>query len=216
MSDSRVLSCNVSLPKYFETPTGTILTGIFKTPVEGRVTVSRLNLAGDQQADLSVHGGRQKAVYAYPAEHYEPWRGELAGMELPYGMFGENLTVTGLFEHAVRIGDRLRIGTALFQVSQPRMPCFKLAAKFGRNDIIKRMWASGRSGFYLSVVEEGELGAGDPIEYTPYKGESATIEELLLAFRGDESHADSARRALAAPDLPPFWREELIQRYGRL
>ena len=130
-------------------------TGIFKTPINGRVRVRTLNLEGDRQADLSVHGGPDKAIYAYPSEHYDYWRGEFPDMELHWGMFGENLTTSGLLEGAVNVGDQFRIGSAITMVTQPRVPCYKLAAKFGREDIVKRFLASGRSGFYLKVMQEG-------------------------------------------------------------
>ena len=142
----------------------TVRTSIFKTPVDRRLRVTTLNLEGDQQSDLSVHGGVDKAVYAYPSEHYAYWRQELPQMDLPWGVFGENLTTEGLLEEDVRIGDRLRVGSAEFVVTQPRMPCYKLGIRFGRPDIVKRFLQSGRTGFYLAVTREGEVGAGDAIE----------------------------------------------------
>ncbi len=155
----KVISVNVGLPRNVPYRGRSISTGIFKEPVEGRVKVQRLNVEGDRQADLSVHGGIEKAVYAYPSEHYEFWKGELPEMDLPWGMFGENLTTEGLLEDKVNIGDKLKVGTALFIVTQPRMPCYKLGIKFGRNDIIKRFLKSGRTGFYFSVLDEGEVSA---------------------------------------------------------
>jgi MOSC domain-containing protein YiiM len=160
----KVISVNVGLPRTVAWKGQVVTTGIFKAPVDGRVPVRTLNLDGDRQADLSVHGGPNKAIYAYPSEHYDFWRSELPGMELPWGMFGENFTTEGLLEQAVNIGDQFRLGSAVAMVTQPRVPCYKLAAKFGREDIIKRFLASGRSGFYLKVVQEGEVGAGDRIE----------------------------------------------------
>lgn len=151
----RIISVNVGLPHKVPYRGRSISTGIYKEPVEGRIKVHRLNLAGDRQADLSVHGGIEKTVYAYPSEHYEFWKGELPEMDLPWGMFGENLTTEGLLEDKVNIGDKLKIGTALFMVTQPRMPCYKLGIKFGRNDIIKRFLRSSRTGFYFSVLDEG-------------------------------------------------------------
>src|SRR5919109_1030211 len=152
----KILSVNVSLPKEIDFDRQKVTTGIFKEPVEGRVMMRTLNLDGDRQADLSVHGGPEKAVYVYPSEHYEFWKRELPDMELPWGMFGENLTTTGLFETEVNIGDRFRVGAAEVMVTQPRMPCYKLGIRFGRVDIIKRFLISERSGFYLSVLKEGE------------------------------------------------------------
>ncbi|HXI38729.1 MAG TPA: MOSC domain-containing protein [Bryobacteraceae bacterium] len=179
MAEARVVSVNVGQPRETGFHGGTVLTGIFKAPVAGPVRVHRLNLAGDRQADLAVHGGADKAVYCYPAEHYAYWAKELPEMELIWGMFGENLTTKGLSEESVHVGDRLRIGSAVFQVTQPRMPCYKLGIRFGRNDIIRTFWASGRSGFYVSVVAEGELSAGDRIERLVTITDRVSIAEAL-------------------------------------
>lgn len=160
----RILSVNVGLPRLVEYNGEPVSTAIFKDRVEGPVKVGSVNLEGDRQADLSVHGGYYKAVYAYPSEHYPFWRAEYPDMELPYGMFGENLTTEGLTEADVNTGDRLRIGTAEFLVTQPRLPCFKLGIRFGRVDIIKRFFKSGLSGFYLAIDKTGELQKGDAIE----------------------------------------------------
>src|SRR2546422_1111927 len=163
----RVVSVNVGLPREVAWKGRSVSTGIFKEPVQGRVMLRRLNLDGDRQADLSVHGGADKAVYAYPAEHYNYWRDELAGMEMPFGpvgMFGENFTTEGLIEDAVNIGDRFRIGSAEVVATQPRMPCYKLGVKFGRMDIVRRFLASSRPGIYFKVSQEGEVEAGDSIE----------------------------------------------------
>lgn len=143
----------------------------------GRVRVDRLNIEGDRQSDLTVHGGVQKAVYVYPSEHYEFWRKELPDFELPSGAFGENLTTTGLAEDDVHIGDRFAIGSAEFVVTQPRMPCFKLTIRFGRADMIKRFYRSGRSGFYLAVAKEGEIGAGDEITLLSRDDDAITVAE---------------------------------------
>jgi len=160
----KVLSVNVGLPRLVEYRGEPVATGIFKEPVVGRIRVNELNLEGDRQADLRVHGGYYKAVYVYPSEHYEFWKREFPEMELPFGIFGENLTTTGLMEKDVFVGDRLGIGTAEFIVTQPRQPCFKLGIRFGRVDIIKRFAKSGRSGFYLSIEKTGELEAGNTVE----------------------------------------------------
>jgi len=160
----KVLSVNVGLPRLVEYRGEPVATGIFKEPVVGRIRVNELNLEGDRQADLRVHGGYYKAVYVYPSEHYEFWKREFPEMELPFGIFGENLTTTGLLEKDVFAGDRLGIGTAEFIVTQPRQPCFKLGIRFGRVDIIKRFAKSGRSGFYLSIEKTGELEAGNTVE----------------------------------------------------
>jgi MOSC domain-containing protein YiiM len=204
----KLVSLNVGRPRMLETPRGPILTSIWKSPVEGRVWVKRFNVAGDQQADLRVHGGENKAVYLYPGEHYAFWRDELPGMDLPPGMFGENLTTEGIDEHEVQIGDCFRIGTAVFQVTQPRMPCFKLGLKFGRSDMVKRFWRSGRSGIYFSIVEEGELAAGDAIIPVSRVADGITIAELVRLYRDPEPDPDRIRVALSAP-LAGSWKTEL-------
>ena len=161
----KVLSVNVGLPRIVEYNGEPVATGIYKESVgDARIAVNDFNLGGDAQADLRVHGGYSKAVYLYPAEHYKFWRTEFPEMELPFGMFGENLTTEGVLEKDVGIGDKFRIGTAEFLVTEPRQPCFKLGIRFGRTDIIKRFAKSGRSGFYVAIAKAGELGAGDEIE----------------------------------------------------
>jgi MOSC domain-containing protein YiiM len=177
-SNLKLISVNVGLPRDVVWKGKTVTTGIFKEPVEGRVMMRRLNLDGDRQADLSVHGGLSKAVYAYPAEHYDYWRKELPDMNLPWVMFGENLTTEGLLENAVHIGDRFRIGTTEVMVTEPRMPCYKLGIKFGRDDIIKRFLASGRTGFYFAVLQEGEVGAGDAIELISRDKNNVTVADI--------------------------------------
>jgi MOSC domain-containing protein YiiM len=153
-----------------------VATAIFKSPVGGKVAVGQFNLEGDRQADLSVHGGWDKSVYVYPSEHYEYWRQELPDSDLPWGVFGENLTTAGLNEKEVYPGDKLLIGTAEFEVTIPRFPCYKLGIRFGRKDILRRFMKSGRSGFYLAVVRTGELEAGDPIEFISSKQEPSIAE----------------------------------------
>ena len=175
----KVLSVNVGLPRLVEYRGEPIATGIFKEPVVGLVKVGELNLEGDRQADLRVHGGFYKAVYIYPSEHYAFWREELPEMDLPFGVFGENLTTTGLTEEDVFVGDRLRIGTAQFIVTQPRQPCFKLGIRFGRVDIIKRFAKSGRSGFYLAIEKTGELAAGDAIEILAREQNEISIADVV-------------------------------------
>jgi MOSC domain-containing protein YiiM len=174
----KILSVNVGLPRLVGYNGGPVSTAIFKDPVEGVVSVNSLNLEGDRQADLSVHGGYYKAVYCYPSEHYPFWRFEYPDMELPYGMFGENLTIEGLTEADVHVGDRLRIGTAEFLVTQPRLPCFKLGIRFGRADIIKRFFKSGLSGFYLSIEKTGELRKGNEIEIVCRNEEGESIAAI--------------------------------------
>jgi MOSC domain-containing protein YiiM len=201
----KVISVNVGLPR--EVPVGDrlVATGIFKEPVAGPVRVRTLNLDGDRQADLSVHGGVDKAVYVYPSEHYPFWRGEL-GRDLNWAAFGENLTVEGLLEENVSVGDRLEIGTALFEVTQPRLPCFKLAAKFERDDIIKRFLESRRSGFYLRVLREGILEAGVAIDLIQSESTRVTIRELVDLYINKNPEREQIERVLSARGLSASWR----------
>ena len=157
MNRPRVISINVGVPRAVEWRGERLMTAIFKSPIPGPVTVRSLNIDGDGQADPTVHGGARKAVYAYPSEHYDFWRGELPLADLGFGAFGENLTTEGLLETGIAPGDTLEIGTALFEVTVPRMPCFKLGIRFERADMVKRFWQSRRCGFYLSVAREGEI-----------------------------------------------------------
>jgi MOSC domain-containing protein YiiM len=189
-----------------------VRTSIWKEPVDGPVRVSTLNLEGDQQSDLSVHGGKDKAVYVYPREHYEYWKRELPGQELPWGAFGENLTTAGLLEPDVRIGDRLRMGSAEFLVTQPRMPCFKLGVRFGRDDMVKRFLRSGRSGFYLAVLREGEVTRGDPIEFAGRDDHGVTVADIAALYARDMDNEDLLRRAVAVPALPESWKEYFRER----
>jgi MOSC domain-containing protein YiiM len=209
-----LVSVNVGLPRDVEWEGKRIRTSIWKDPVEGRVRVGKLNLEGDQQSDLKVHGGVDKAIYAYPSEHYAYWRRELPGMELPWGTFGENLTTQGLREATVRIGDRLRIGSAELLVTQPRMPCFKLGIRFGRADIVKRFLKSARTGFYLAVLAEGEIAAGDPIDWQPEREHGVTVSDIVALYTGASANQELLRRAIAAPALPQGWRDTLRKRLG--
>jgi len=177
----RLVSINVGLPQQIEWRGELVTTAIFKEPVSGPVAVRALNIDGDRQADLRVHGGERKAVYAYPSEHYAYWRRELPDAELPPGAFGENLTVAGLLEAEVGPGDVIEIGTAAFTVTVPRMPCYKLGLRFGRLDMVKRFWRSRRSGFYLSVTREGTIVAGDAIRLTRLSADRPSIEMLFTA-----------------------------------
>jgi MOSC domain-containing protein YiiM len=192
-----------------------VLTSIFKSPVSGRVPIRRHNLAGDQQSDLSVHGGCAKAVYAYPYEHYEFWRAGLPGVELQPANFGENLTVEGLLEQDVHVGDRLRVGYTHLVVSQPRMPCFKLGIRFGRADLVKRFLDSRRSGFYLSVAVEGDVGAGDAIEILDRHPAGVSIPELLRMYLEEAVDTDRLREAIAIPALSEAWRTDFRKRLAR-
>jgi MOSC domain-containing protein YiiM len=179
--ERRVISVNVAHVRTFAWRGRTVDTGIFKEPVIGPVAVGRLGFAGDMQADLRVHGGPRKAVYVYPVEHYAFWHAEFPGRELRPGAFGENLTTAGVLEADVRQGDRLQIGTAVFEVTTPRLPCFKLALKFEEPGMIERFFAAGRSGFYLSVVQDGTIEAGAPIELSPRTPPGETIADVFRA-----------------------------------
>ena len=190
----------------------TVRTSIFKQPVPGRVHVARLNIEGDEQSDLSVHGGPDKAVYAYPAEHYTAWRRELPNADLPWGAFGENLTTEGLLENQVSIGDRYRIGTTELVVTQPRAPCYKLGVRFGRPDMVKLFHESGRSGFYLAVAREGELGAGDTIERVAQDGGGLTVADVVRLYAADAADQALLQRASRHPALPASWRDYFRQR----
>lgn len=205
----KVISVNVSLPRPIQLRGGEVLTGIYKEPASGRVRVRRHNLDGDAQADLRVHGGEHKAVYAYPLEHYAHWERELGRTGLTPGAFGENLTTNGLLETEVCIGDVLRIGTTVLQVTHPRVPCAKLAHKFARPQLIREFLHSGRSGFYLRVVEEGELGACDEVEFVRRDPHQVTVRELLGLTDLNEIDLTLAARAVQVEALPPSWRKDV-------
>jgi MOSC domain-containing protein YiiM len=213
----RLISVNVAQPRLVEWKDGLVETGIFKQPVAGTVRVRRTNLDGDRQADLSVHGGVDKAVYGYPSEHYPVWRAELGRDDLGWGMFGENLTTEGLDESGARIGDVFAIGTALLEVSQPRLPCFKLGLKFGRPDMVKRFLKSGRLGFYFRVRREGTLAAGDGIaRIAPADPDAPTIAELAALEANGRKDRALLERAARTAALTESWRREYTQRLVRL
>ena len=203
----KALSVNVGLPREVEYNGKTVTTSIFKSPVSGRARITTLNVEGDRQSDLSVHGGIDKAVYVYPSEHYAFWREELPGTTLPWGVFGENITTEGLLEPAVYIGDRLRIGTAEFAVTQPRLPCFKLGIRFNRPDMPKRFLQSGRTGFYLSVSKEGDVAAGDAITILARDRHAISVPDIVGLYTADKSNQDLLRRVTVLPGLPENWRE---------
>jgi MOSC domain-containing protein YiiM len=206
----RLVSINVGLPREVSWQGGTVTTGIFKQPVAGRVRVRQLNLDGDRQADLDVHGGPSKAVYVYPSEHYPYWRDKFPDLDMPWGMFGENFTLEGVLEYQVNIGDRLRIGRAEFMVTEPRMPCYKLGIKFGRKDIIPRFLKSRRSGFYLAVLEEGEVGAGDAVRLVSKAERSVTVTDIVRIYDDRRNRdLDLIHRAIETPALPDDWRNYL-------
>jgi MOSC domain-containing protein YiiM len=202
----KILSVNVGLPRQISWQGKLVTTGIFKEPVKGPVMLRTLNLEGDQQADLTVHGGVTKAVYAYPSEHYGYWRTELPGVDLPWSMFGENFTTEGLLEEAVCVGDRFRVGETEVMVTEPRMPCYKLGIKFGRADIIKRFLASRRTGFYFAVVREGMVVAGDPIELISRAQQEISVADVTRLYAFQKNDLDGLRRAIGVDSLPESWK----------
>lgn len=205
----RVVSVNVGLPQTILWEGKSVETGIFKEPVADRIPLRRLNLDGDGQSDRINHGGFDKAVYAYPIEHYGLWRDFLGREDLPPGALGENLTVEGLIEEEVHIGDVFRVGTAELRVTQPRQPCYKLAARWERKDIVRRFLESGRCGFYLSVEREGEIGAGDAIERVAREAHGIRVTDLNRLHQGVPLDPEFIRRALALERLPDWWRGQL-------
>ena len=212
----RIISVNVGLPQLVLRNGEPVSTGIFKKPIAGRVALRRLNLDGDRQADLSVHGGLEKAVYVYPSEHYRFWKQELPEMDLPWGMFGENFTTEGMFETEINVGDRFRIGSAEVMVTQPRMPCYKLGIRFGRTDIIKRFLVSERTGFYLSVLQEGEVGAGDEFALVERNASGVRVVDVTRLYSSEKENVDLMRRAIATEALPDNWRDYFRKRIDTL
>src|SRR6202140_965451 len=208
----RIVSIQVGIPRTVQLEGGEVPTAIFKAPVNKRITLHWLDLEGDQQADLSVHGGRDKAVYVYPSEHYPYWKKQLPGVNLPWGAFGENFTTSGLVEDTVGLGDRFTIGTAEVVVTQPRLPCFKLNLKFNRDDMAKRFLASRRTGFYLRVLREGEVGPGDEIARIHQDENRVSISDALRIYLHEPNSNELARRALQVEYLSPSWRERFTQR----
>jgi MOSC domain-containing protein YiiM len=206
-----VVSVNVGTPKQVQVGGRTVLTSIFKSPAAGRVAVGVHNVAGDKQADLTVHGGPYKAVYCYPEEHYRFWSKQLPKIKLLPGVFGENLTTRGLSEDEVNIGDQFRVGSAILQVTQPRMPCYKLGIRFGRPDIVKRFWQAGRPGIYFSVAKEGDVAAGDPIQRIVKAENGISVADVVALYRGEKDNPELMERALRAP-LFGGWKEGLRER----
>ncbi|MEH1944473.1 MAG: MOSC domain-containing protein [Nostoc sp.] len=203
----KLISLNVGLPREVTWKGKTVSTGIFKEPVSDRLMVRSLNLDGDRQADLTVHGGLDKAVYVYPFEHYDYWRGELPDTELPLGIFGENFTTTGLREDEVNIGDRFRIGTVTLMVTQPRLPCYKLGIRFGKPDIVKRFLASRRTGFYFRVLQEGEVGVGDTLELVSRDDNNITVADIIQLYVREQGNPELLHRAAQLEALPESWRD---------
>ncbi|MGA7936729.1 MAG: MOSC domain-containing protein [Kovacikia sp.] len=214
----KLVSVNVGLPREVTWKGKTVRTGIFKEPVNTRVMVRSLNLDGDGQADLAVHGGLEKAVYVYPLEHYDYWRSELPDTELTMGNFGENFTVTGFKEEELNIGDLFQIGDVKLMVTQPRMPCYKLGIRFGRPDMVKRFLVSHRTGFYFSVLQEGEVGTGDTLELVSQDANNITVADITQLYTRDQTDPKLLHRAAQLEALSESWRDyfqEQIRRQDR-
>jgi MOSC domain-containing protein YiiM len=214
----KLVSLNVGLPRDVLWHGRIVTTGIYKEPVKGRVALRTLNLDGDRQADLTAHGGVQKAVYCYPVEHYDYWKKELPGRDMPLAMFGENFTSDGLLENSVHLGDQFLIGSAQVVVTQPRLPCYKLGIRFESDDMVKRFLASGRTGFYLAVTREGEVGAGDDIEQIARDSNAVPVSEitrLYITKRFNNEDFESLRSALQVAALPESWKAYFRERLAR-
>jgi len=215
----KLISLNVGLPREVVWHSRTVTTGIFKEPVDGRIRLRKLNLDGDRQADLTVHGGEHKAVYCYPVAHYEYWRNELPGRDLPKGMFGENFTADTPLEDSVQLGDRFSVGSAEVVVTQPRLPCYKLGVKFQFDDMVRQFLASGRTGYYFAVVREGEVAAGDEMIRTAQDPTGVTVSEitrLYVAKRFSPDDVSSVQRALQIAALPQSWKEYFQRRLAMI
>ena len=215
----KIVSLNVGLPREVPWRGGLVNTAIYKQPIAGRVALRKLNLDGDRQADLTVHGGEYKAVYCYPLAHYDYWRRELPGQELTTGIFGENFTTDGVLEDSVHLGDRFSVGSAEVFVTQPRLPCYKLGVRFQSDDMVKRFFASRRTGFYLAVAREGEVGNGDEIRAIARDPNGVPVSEITRLYaekRYSDSDLDSLRRALQVAALPDAWKEYFRERLERM
>ena len=214
----KVLSVNVGFPRKVLFNGQIITTAIFKDPVKGPIMLRKLNLDGDKQADLTVHGGLDKAVYSYPSEHYDYWRKQFPNTDLVWGMFGENFTTEGLFEDAVNVGDQFQIGSAKLVATQPRMPCYKLGVRFGRMDVIRRFMASGRPGIYFKVSTEGEVQTGDKIKIIRRDKNNVTVKDIVSLYiaRNDIDNIETMKRATKIRDLPEGWRYEFQQKIEQL
>jgi MOSC domain-containing protein YiiM len=214
----KVLSVNVGLPRKILFNGQIITTAIFKDPVKSPISLRKLNLDGDKQADLTVHGGLDKAVYSYPSEHYDYWRKQFPNTDLVWGMFGENFTTEGLFEDAVNVGDQFQIGSAKLVATQPRMPCYKLGVRFGRMDVIRRFMASGRPGIYFKVLTEGEVQRDDKIKIIRRDKNNVTVKDIVRLYiaRDNIDNIETMKRVTKIRDLPEGWRYEFQQKIKQL
>jgi MOSC domain-containing protein YiiM len=216
----KLVSVNTGLPRDVTWHGRNVSTAIYKQPVAGRIFLRKLNLDGDRQADLTVHGGEDKAVYCCPIAHYDYWKHELPGRELPFGIFGENFTIEdGWQEDTIYIGDRFSIGSVQVVVTQPRLPCYKLGVRFGSDDMVKRFLASGRTGFYFSVTREGEVGAGDEINRIARDPNEVPVSEITrLYIAKSYTHDDvaSLRKALQVTALPESWKRHFRKRLDEM
>jgi MOSC domain-containing protein YiiM len=215
----KLISVNTGLPREAVWHSMTVTTGIYKEPVKGRVALRKLNLDGDRQADLTVHGGEFKAVYCYPLLHYDYWRAQLPGKDLPLAVFGENFTIDNFVEDSIHLGDRFAVGSAQVIVTQPRLPCYKLGIRFQADDMVKRFLASARTGFYLAVTREGEVGAGDemkPLASDPHAVPVSEITRLYVAKRFSSADVVSLKKALQVQALPESWKQYFRERLGRM
>lgn len=220
----KLVSVNCGLPREIAWRGATVTTSIYKEPVGERVSLRTLNLDGDRQSDLTVHGGKDKAVYCYPIEYYSYWNKELPGRTLPYGSFGENFTIDGfaqegLAEDSIHVGDRFSVGSAELVVTQPRLPCYKLGIRFESDDMIKHFLKSRRTGFYVAVLREGDVGAGDEITMLSHDPDSVSISEitrLYIAKQFGSEDVHQVRRAISARALPESWKTWFQEKLTRL
>lgn len=214
----KLFSLNVGLPREVTWHGRPVTTGIFKDPITTRIALRTLNLDGDRQADLNVHGGPYKAVYCYPIAHYEYWKQELPGRDLPMGSFGENFTLESPFEDSIHLGDRFSIGTAEVVVTQPRLPCYKLGIKFNDDEMVKRFFAARRTGYYLAVTREGEVGVGDDMQVISRDPNQVPVSEITRLYAEkhyNDADVASVQRALQVPALPESWKQWFRQRFEK-
>ena len=215
----KLVSVNTGLPREVTWHGMTVSTSIYKEPVKGRVALRKLNLDGDRQADLTVHGGEFKAVYCYPLVHYDFWKAQLPDKDLPLAIFGENFTIDGLLENLVHLGDQFSVGSAQVVVTQPRLPCYKLGIRFQADDMVKRFLASARTGFYLAVTREGEVGAGDEMKLFARDPNAVPVSEItrLSTSRKDSvpPHVASLQKALQVAALPESWKQYFRERLAK-